>query len=263
MCDVKLPLLIHLGAIGVYLCFVQPSGASAEAAPAPLLDAETFAGIELRPGKFLWRTDVASGRGLDIVVSIPRQMLFVLDDGRLIAASSVSTGRRGHSTPTGAFTVLQKKKKHFSNLYDNAPMPFMQRLTWGGVALHAGHIPGYPASHGCIRLPREFAQQLYGMTRIGNRVVVAGDAFPPMAPLVPSLTEVLLREWQKLHPAEMVALRDAPSPVAEMVAETVAGTGTGATGPSDHAPLAATLPDTAALLLPDQGARAIADSSRP
>jgi hypothetical protein len=113
---------------------------------------------------------------------------------RLIAQSPVSTGMPGYRTPTGVFSVLQKQRYHESNIYSGAPMPFMQRLTWSGIALHAGVLPGYPASHGCIRLPHHFAVELWGMTRLGTRVVVTSDDAPvlpieharlPVARLVP------------------------------------------------------------------------------
>jgi lipoprotein-anchoring transpeptidase ErfK/SrfK len=110
--------------------------------------------------------------GVLIVVSIASQKMFVFRKGELWDSSKVSTGKPGHDTPEGVFPILQKKAMHRSNLYDDAPMPFMQRLTWGGVALHAGRVPGYPASHGCIRLPREFAKKLYGITRFGSTIVV-------------------------------------------------------------------------------------------
>jgi lipoprotein-anchoring transpeptidase ErfK/SrfK len=114
-----------------------------------------------------------------IVVSIPSQRLFVFRDGEEWATSKVSTGRRGHETPVGVFPILQKKAHHRSNLYDDAPMPYMQRLTWGGVALHAGQVPGYPASHGCIRLPKAFAKKLYGITGFSSTAVIVSDE--PMA----------------------------------------------------------------------------------
>jgi lipoprotein-anchoring transpeptidase ErfK/SrfK len=114
--------------------------------------------------------------GVLIVVSIPSQRLYVFRAGDLWDSSKVSTGRRGHETPTGTFPILQKKVDHRSTLYDDAPMPFMQRLTWGGVALHAGRVPGYPASHGCIRLPRAFAKKLYGVTRASTTAVIVTDA---------------------------------------------------------------------------------------
>jgi lipoprotein-anchoring transpeptidase ErfK/SrfK len=107
-----------------------------------------------------------------IVVSIPQQKAYVFRHGELVATSPVSTGKKGHETPAGTFRILQKKVHHRSNRYSNAPMPYMQRLTWGGVALHAGHLPGYRASHGCIRLPRAFAKKLYGMTNFATEVTV-------------------------------------------------------------------------------------------
>ena len=107
-----------------------------------------------------------------VVVSIPQQKAYVFRHGELVATSPVSTGKKGHETPAGTFRILQKKVFHRSNKYSNAPMPYMQRLTWGGVALHAGHLPGYRASHGCIRLPRSFAKKLYGMTNFATEVTV-------------------------------------------------------------------------------------------
>jgi hypothetical protein len=118
-----------------------------------------------------------------VIVSLPLQRAYVYRNGVLIGVTTVSTGAPGHGTPTGVFTVLQKKVMHRSNLYDSAPMPYMQRLTWGGIAMHAGHLPGYPASHGCIRMPMGFARQLYGVTRLGMTVVITdSDALPRLAP---------------------------------------------------------------------------------
>src|SRR5262245_22687165 len=99
------------------------------------------------------------------VVSLAKQRIWIHGSGGLMAQSAVSTGMAGHRTPTGMFTVVQKSRFHKSNIYSNAPMPYMQRITWSGVALHAGVVPGYPASHGCIRLPHQFAVELWGMTR--------------------------------------------------------------------------------------------------
>lgn len=113
--------------------------------------------------------------GVLIVVSIPSQRMFVFRKGELWDSSKVSTGKPGNDTPEGVFPILQKKAMHYSNLYDDAPMPYMQRLTWGGVALHAGRVPGYPASHGCIRLPHGFAKRLYGITRFNSTIVVVAD----------------------------------------------------------------------------------------
>ncbi len=114
-----------------------------------------------------------------MVVSLKAQRAYVYRNGVRIGASTVSTGMKGHRTPTGIFTILQKKKDHRSNLYNDAPMPFMQRLTWDGIALHAGGLPGYPASHGCVRLPLAFATRLYDETGLGMTVVVTdGDPHP-------------------------------------------------------------------------------------
>jgi lipoprotein-anchoring transpeptidase ErfK/SrfK len=110
--------------------------------------------------------------GVRVVVSLPQQKLYLFEDGELVATSPVSTGKRGHATPTGTFPILQKKVHHRSSKYDNAPMPYMQRLTNYGIAIHAGALPGYPASHGCIRLPRSFAKKLYGITDYGTRVTI-------------------------------------------------------------------------------------------
>jgi len=116
---------------------------------------------------------------LQIVVSIGSQRLFVYDKAGLLVASTISTGVGGYPTPTGVFAVLDKEKQHYSNIYGGASMPFMQRLTMSGVALHSGMVTGRPASHGCIRLPHNFAIQLYQLTRLGARVMIAPDAPVP------------------------------------------------------------------------------------
>jgi lipoprotein-anchoring transpeptidase ErfK/SrfK len=114
-----------------------------------------------------------------IAISIDNQHLKIYDANGLFAESPVSTGMRGHSTPMGAFSVIQKNKWHRSNIYSGAPMPYMQRITWSGIALHAGVLPGYPASHGCIRMPNSFAMRMWGWTRMGARVVITpGDVTP-------------------------------------------------------------------------------------
>ena len=131
---------------------------------------------ELKQGEFIWFGDAIRSGPLLMVVSIDTQLAYVYRNGVLTGVSTVSTGKKGHETPTGVFTILQKNKDHFSNIYDNAPMPYMQRLTWGGIALHAGGLPGYPASHGCIRMPSEFARLLFEVTSTGMTVVVASTA---------------------------------------------------------------------------------------
>ena len=125
---------------------------------------------------------------LQVVVSILDQRVTVYANGQQFAQSAVSTGKKGHSTPTGVFSVLEKSRHHRSNLYSNAPMPYMQRLTWSGIALHAGELPGYPASHGCIRLPEEFARLLWATTRIGARVIVSPFEIAPVEIAHPRLT---------------------------------------------------------------------------
>ena len=116
---------------------------------------------------------------LIVAISIGSQHLTVYDNGTPVASAPVSTGMKGHLTPTGLFSIIQKQKWHELKLYSNAPMPFMERITWSGVALHAGVLPGYPASHGCIRLPHEFAVRSNGMTRIGARVIVSHNDIAP------------------------------------------------------------------------------------
>ncbi len=114
------------------------------------------------------------------VVSLGRQRVTVYDADGWIMRAPVSTGRTGYETPAGIYSILQKKVEHYSNLYDDASMPHMQRITWSGIAMHAGALPGYPASHGCIRLPPGFAEQLFEVTKLGMRVVVMRDDIAPI-----------------------------------------------------------------------------------
>ncbi|MEA3388185.1 L,D-transpeptidase family protein [Sphingobium sp. CCH11-B1] len=129
----------------------------------------------LAPGAYRWMAEGPFDGPIYLIISIEKQRVHVYDGDRLIGIARVSTGTKGHRTPTGEFPILQKRQWHRSNLYSNAPMPFMQRLTWDGIALHAGHDPGYPASHGCIRLPYAFARQLFALTAIGTPVAVTQD----------------------------------------------------------------------------------------
>ncbi|MBR0820621.1 L,D-transpeptidase family protein [Bradyrhizobium liaoningense] len=116
---------------------------------------------------------------LMIVVSIDRQKVTVYDTNGVFAESPVSTGMKGHSTPMGVFSVIQKHKFHHSNIYSGAPMPYMQRITWSGIAMHAGVLPGYPASHGCIRMPMAFAVKMWNWTKMGARVIVSPGQMSP------------------------------------------------------------------------------------
>ncbi|WLD97863.1 L,D-transpeptidase family protein [Agrobacterium leguminum] len=114
----------------------------------------------------------ADSRSLQILVSKSDQSLALYENGEIVATSKVSTGKAGHETPSGIFSILEKRKYHESNIYSAAPMPFMQRLTWSGIALHEGKVPNYPASHGCVRLPSKFAKSLFGDTRTGVHVII-------------------------------------------------------------------------------------------
>ena len=129
----------------------------------------------LGPGQYVWDSATASSGPLLLTINLTAQRVMLYRDGALIAASSISTGSAGRETPTGVFTILEKKVMHRSSTYDDAPMPYMQRLTSKGIAIHAGDLPGYPASHGCIRLPNEFAKQLYGVTEVGTPVMIIDE----------------------------------------------------------------------------------------
>jgi len=135
---------------------------------------------------YVWTPQLSPQGPVTILVSLRDQRAYVYRNGVRIGISKVSTGKAGYETPTGVFTILDKRREHFSNLYDNAPMPFMQRLTWGGLALHAGAVPEHPASHGCVRLPYAFAEKLFEVTARGMTVIV-GDAMPAPAVVYPGL----------------------------------------------------------------------------
>lgn len=166
-------LLAFTPVCSAYAGIVGPAAAAVEPAPAAVEQAI------LSPGEFVWQPERSPQGPVEIVVSIPLQRAYVYRGGTLIGVTTVSTGKPGHSTPTGKFDILEKRARHFSNLYNNAPMPFMQRLTWGGVALHAGQIPGRPASHGCVRLPLEFARHLFGVTSVGASVHIIKQSPAP------------------------------------------------------------------------------------
>ena len=135
--------------------------------------------MALKPGEWIWDASVAPAGPMLLVVNLKTQRAYAYRNGVRIGASTISSGKPGKKTPTGIFQILQKNKDHKSNLYNNAPMPYMQRLTWDGIALHAGNLPGYPASHGCVRLPYEFARLLFEATTMGMTVVVTDEAVQP------------------------------------------------------------------------------------
>lgn len=126
----------------------------------------------LKTGEFVWAPELSADGPALAIVNLETQRLILFRNGVPIAASTISSGKDGYDTPTGVFTILQKAKEHYSRTYDNAPMPNMQRLTWKGIALHAGNLPGYPASHGCIRLPTAFAKKLFSVTDVGTPVLI-------------------------------------------------------------------------------------------
>ena len=128
----------------------------------------------LRPGEFHWAQNVPAEGDVAITVDIANQIAFVFKGSQLIGVTNISTGKKGHPTPLGFWTINWKRPMYRSRKYDNAPMPFMQNIDDKGIALHGGNTPGYPASHGCIRLPMAFAKQLYSLTKAGNKVVIEG-----------------------------------------------------------------------------------------
>jgi hypothetical protein len=142
---------------------------------------------ELRPGEFTWHPERSPAGPVAVIASIPEQRVHVYRNGVRIGVSTCSTGKPGHETPTGVFVVLQKDKNHRSSTYNNAPMPNMNRLTWGGIALHAGKLPGYPASHGCVRLPSDFSARLFSVTHIGTPVIISGSHTDPWDLIHPGL----------------------------------------------------------------------------
>jgi lipoprotein-anchoring transpeptidase ErfK/SrfK len=155
---------------------IETYEAKAEAATAAAIAradmAEAFGEEYLKPGQYLWR-DVPDSAGSErVVVSLSDQLAFLYRGDTLMAVSTISSGTSKTPTPTGIFNVLEKKPMHRSRKYDNAPMPFMQRIDRFGVALHAGHLPGHPASHGCVRLPAKFAAKLFSTTSVGTPVLI-------------------------------------------------------------------------------------------
>ena len=141
----------------------------------------------LKPGDYVWHPATSPNGPVVIVVHLGRQMMEVYRNGQLIGRSTVSSGMKDHPTPTGIFTILQKRVTHHSNVYHEASMPYMERLTWGGLAIHAGNLPGYPESHGCVHVPMDFAKKLYQVTDKGATVLITDQAAAPPAPAQPDL----------------------------------------------------------------------------
>lgn len=153
-----------------------PANAMAQGATAS--SATEFARMadRLKPGEWVWAPGVAPDGQVLVYVDLSRQRATVYRNGVRIGVTSVSSGKPGHETPTGVFTILQKDARHRSSKYNDAPMPYQERLTWDGVALHAGGLPGYPESHGCVHLPYGFSRDLFGITSLGATVVIDGNA---------------------------------------------------------------------------------------
>ena len=166
LCHVTFPLVLLLGLfVGAGIGTAQNIEAGKE---------QKALTPDLKPGDYVWQPEVSPAGPVAIIVSLGEQTLYVYRNGVRIGRSTVSSGKEGHKTPTGVFTILEKNVVHHSSAYHEASMPYMERLTWGGVAIHAGNLPGYPESHGCIHVPMDFAKKLYEVTGQGTTVLVTG-----------------------------------------------------------------------------------------
>ena len=186
-------------------------------------------GEKLKPGEYVWEPELSPEGPVAILVSLPEQMAHVYRDGIEIGVTTVSSGRKGHRTPTGVFVILQKDKHHHSSIYHNASMPNTQRLTWGGICLHAGGLPGYPSSHGCVHLPLEFSARLFDITHLGTVVIIADEATAPADVVHPGIVlsgdadrmidQELALERRKKHKTVPPAAGDHPNrvPIASVV----------------------------------------------
>jgi lipoprotein-anchoring transpeptidase ErfK/SrfK len=134
----------------------------------------TFGKVGLKPGQYFWATSIPSEGETRVIIDRLTQMAYVYKGDKLIGVATVSTAKTGHITPLGEWTILEKRPFYRSKKYDNAPMPWMERIDEYGIALHGGGTPGYPESHGCIHLPMKFAEKLYGLTKIGTKVIIEG-----------------------------------------------------------------------------------------
>jgi lipoprotein-anchoring transpeptidase ErfK/SrfK len=133
-----------------------------------------FGALAMKPGEYRWVAAVPAEGDAKVVIDLMSQLFYVYRGDQLVGVSTISSGKKGKETQLGFWKVFRKQVKGFSRKYDNAPMPFMQMYDEKGLAFHAGANPGYPASHGCVRLPLKFAQRLYGLTKIGTEVIIEG-----------------------------------------------------------------------------------------
>jgi hypothetical protein len=184
------------------LLLLAASVAALPSSPALAQGAPKSAALELakeadrlRPGQWVWKPEIAPKGPILVYVDLGRQLATVYRNGIRIGVSTISSGRHGYETPTGVFTILEKNKEHISHKYNDAPMPYQERLTWGGVALHAGGLPGYPESHGCVHLPMAFSKLLFDSMPLGGTVIIAGGhedpvMRPPAGVLAPAVAGV-------------------------------------------------------------------------
>lgn len=163
--------------LALSLAAAAPAMASGSKVSSPLQLARQAE--KLKPGDWVWAPRISRTGPVLVYVDLDRQLATVYRNGVRIGVSTISSGKDGYETPRGVFTILEKDIDHRSRTYDNAPMPYQQRLTWKGVALHAGNLPGFPASHGCVRLPLEFSKLLFKTTEMGGTVVIAGSHGEP------------------------------------------------------------------------------------
>jgi hypothetical protein len=173
-------------ALSVSMARAMPAVASVPVWGAKVSSPADTPPAKLKPGEWIWGGRPVGAGPMAVIVSLTEQRAYAYRNGILIGVTTVSTGKKGYATPTGVFTILQKDKDHHSKKYDNAPMPYQQRLTWDGVALHAGGLPGYPESHGCVHMPTEFARLLFDATNMGMTVVVAEEGTAPVTVVHPS-----------------------------------------------------------------------------
>ena len=172
---------------------------------------------KLKPGQWVWKPEIARNGPILVYVDLTRQLATVYRNGVRIGVSTISSGRPGYETPTGVFTILEKNKEHISRKYNDAPMPYQERLTWGGVALHAGGLPGYPESHGCVHLPLAFSKILFDAMPMGGTVVIAGGHEDPVkrpaaGVLAPALAGVTPPAATPLTPAGTFTWNPGASP---------------------------------------------------
>jgi len=170
----------------IVLCFCCAVASAAPFWGATKSSPVDTAPADLKPGEWFWAGDNKALGPMAVIVSLTEQRAYVYRNGLLNGVSTISSGKPGYETPTGVFTILQKDKDHKSNKYNSAPMPYQQRLTWDGVALHAGGLPGYPESHGCVHLPTKFANLLFEATNMGMTVVVAEEGASPVRVVHPT-----------------------------------------------------------------------------